>query len=826
MLFTKSSKLQNIISDHPIFSEINSENDLPDKFERVSKIAPLIHPEKNVQFTGYSETDSNALDIIAVRGTEIFLAVQGQIRCADFGKIREVGNHWRYYKTLNITGLDFSVRRLQINSSGTYIAIVGDHNVIVCALPLPGFSKRSETKLHVRHRSLGMAYPDGDVSILKTLWHPLAKDDSCLVVLSSDRIIRMFDLVYSYEEPEQIFDFTQNLSQNFSFGLADCIGMEPVSMCFGVKDQGLGEMALYVLGADGDICILCPFIPRQCAMERQSIQMLLEWALAEDRDVDPNISKIERFRRRQQLNWIGDIAVQSNDISRSVGMAPRTNKFGEIVDLGVFDRPDTNKFKVRLQGPVSVQPYPKLLYKAGMACDIVSMEVDDIAILVTVFGVGRVNILIQDNPVGVLWISSSYAAFIDQDGEQAKVDELSLLLFESIALDCGSTGDQEDQQFPLRFVPGTAEKDYLLVVYAHRLVQLDFSKWKRQLVDALYSARDSSLLQLLANMPRTHTNSLYKSNILSKNRILGTGILRDIFSGDILISLTSSGMDVYEHDAQKDTIISSKSVNNSALSIVSSTEDLSIACPVTYEPLMNPLSVDIEKLRRGSTVESKLSRKKALLDFSLTERLEVSERTLQFLGDLVELLQPEVQESYFAGHTIQRRLVEQRAEMYRHLSKLVEIQGRLASSQHEEMSKNVQKVIARQTVLNERADKLHRKLIESQALPISESERKWMQELHRVRIALEDPRGLIYRCRNATTQSQKLISVVDSVRDQETGLSAKRKALVTGLYRDKLDYLTELLENEARIVNKTKASLENIIKRVNAKFASLSLEEN
>ncbi|KAJ8097857.1 hypothetical protein POJ06DRAFT_260304 [Lipomyces tetrasporus] len=824
MLFTKSSKLQNVISDHPIFSEISSTQVLSDESLKFSSIVSLIDQKKHLKVAGYGETDSNIRDVIAVRGTEIFLAAEGQIRCADCGKVQEAGNQLRYYKTLNITGLDFSVRRLQINNSGTYLAIVGDRKVIVCALPLPGFSKRSETKIHVRHRSLGTETVDADVSILKTLWHPLAKDDSCLVVLSSDRVVRMFDFVYNYEEPEQVFDFSHNLAQDFSFGLSDSVGMEPVSMCFGVKDQGLGEMALYVLMEDGDICVLCPFIPRQCAMERQSIQIMLEWALSEDRDVDSDITKIERFRRRQQLNWIADVAVQSNDISKSVGMAPRMNELGEVIDLGVFDRPDTDKFRVRLQGPVSIRPYPKLLYKAGRACDIISLEVDDIALLVTVSTAGRVNINIQESPIGALWISSLYAALVGQDDEDAEVDELSLLLFESIALDYDFTRDNEDNQFPLWFVSGTARKSYLLVVYAHRLVQLDFSKWKRRLVDALSDGKDLSLRQLLANPPRTHINSLYKSSLMSENRILGTGILQDIFSGDILIAMTSSGIYVYEHDTQEDTIISSKSDENSSLSIVSSTEKLSIGA--TYEPLMNPLSVDIERLRRGSTIESKLSRKKALLNFSLTERLKVSEDTLQFLGDTVELLEPELKEVYLAGQTIQRRLVEQRAEVHRQLGKLAEIQSRLVSSQHEEISSNVQRVIARQKELNERADKLYRNLIESQALPISESERKWIQELHRVRTTLEDPRALVYRCRNATTQSQKLISVMDSVRDHETGLGAKRKILVTGLHREKVDYLTELLENEARIVNKTKASLESIITRVDTEFARLRLDEN
>ncbi|KAK9365697.1 hypothetical protein V1509DRAFT_632185 [Lipomyces kononenkoae] len=822
MLFTKSSKLQQIISDHPIFSEINSNERLD---ETDLAVVSLRHKTITTPFKGYGETDSAPQDIIAVRGTEVFLAVQGQIRCADFGRIRDAGNQWRYYKTLNISGLDFSVRRLQINNSGTFIAIIGDHKIIVCALPLPGFSKRSETKLHVRHRVLGMTYMDRGVSILKTLWHPLAKDDSCLVVLSSDGVVRMFDLVYSYDEPEQTFDFTQSLSNNFSFGLSESIGQDPTSMCFGAKDHGLGEMALYVLMRDGDICILCPFIPRQCAMEQQSIQILLEWALSEDRDADPHISKIERFRRRQQLNWVADIAVQSNDLSKSVGMQPRTNKFGEIVDIGVFDRPDTDKFRVRLQGPVAVRPYPKLLYKAGIACDIVSMEADDIAVLVTVFGTGRVNIHIQDDPVGLLWESSSYAAFIDREGGQAEVDELSLLLFESTLLEGDFITSHEKRHLPLWFVPGSTGRDYLLVAYSHGLFQLDLTKWKTKLTDALSSATDSLLRQALANMPRTSTKALLKSSNLSKTRILGTGILRDIFSGDILISLRTSGMDVFEESVQEDTFISSKSVKESALSITQSAESPPIAGTFTYEPLMNPLSVDIDKLRRGSAVESKLSRKKALLEFSLTEHLQVSEHTLQFLGDLVELLQPEVQEVYLAGHAIQRRLVEQRAEMHRQLSRLAEVQSRLAFAQHDEMSATVRKAISRQTELNERADKLYRKLIESQALPISESERKWMQELHRVRSTVEDPRGLIYRSRNAATQSKKLVSVVDSVKDGDAGLSTNRKGLVSGLHREKLDYLKELLENEAKIVNKTKASLKSIVSEVDAKFSTLSLEE-
>ncbi|KAK9467802.1 hypothetical protein V1512DRAFT_260116 [Lipomyces arxii] len=814
MSYSANPSLQRFLADHPIFSDILPIKPEPAQKVNLASVKTAIDPSQ--EYSGYGLNDAQMRNVVVTRGTELFVAVNGQIRCADCARIRELGDHLQYYKTLNILGLDFPVKTLEINSSGTYLAIIGQSNIIVCALPEPGFAKRQESRLYVRHKNIKLE----SKSVLKALWHPLAKEDSSLVVLSSDGMIIMFDLVYSYEQPELSFNLRQSSSQDFSYGFSDSMELVPTSMCFGVADQGLGEMALYVLMESGDIYALCPFIPRQCVMERGTMQALLDWSLAEDREVDPAVSRAERFRIRQQLNWVGEISLESKDMSKVAGLAPRIGKYGELADLCGFSRPDKAQFSLILQGPISISPYPKQLYKSGVACDITSFEVDEFSVFCVAFSSGRVNICIEDYPVGALWDSASYSTLAEEDsGEEIVPTGPSFLLFESVALKCQLPADRGDKTVSFWFLPKPADGNSVLVAFAQRVVQLDISNWRKQLVNVLSSSEDAKLKSFLQSAPKTKVVSLFSSNNLSRNRVYAVAIIRDAVVGEVLVILTTEGLNAFETNAEEMVFASSATPIRQPSRLVQPPASLGLLTDV----LIKPLDIDLSRLRRGSVLDSHLLAQQSQLEFSLTDKLIISEQVLKFFGDTVESLGTEVKYVHTAGHKIQTRMIQQREEMFNQLQVLSKISAKLEASQHDGVSVKVEQILARQQSLNERADKLYRRLMETQQIPISTAERKWIRELHRIRNTLEESRGLIPRTQDATRQSQKLVGLVNSVLRKYPNESPSR-ALVHGLQLDRIEVLKEMLDNEARIVNKTKLSLESLIKRVDSQMVTLRIE--
>lgn len=162
--------------------------------------------------------------------------------------------------------------------------------------------------------------------------------------------------------------------------------------------------------------------------------------------------------------------------------------------------------------------------------------------------------------------------------------------------------------------------------------------------------------------------------------------------------------------------------------------------------------------------------------------------------------------------------MEQRGELERQIRKLQEVLSRAADSTQEVTATDqVGKIFERQKSLNDRADRIYKKLVETQPLPISDSERKWIQELHRVKAKVDErttglkPRAtmvsvfVFVACFNlhltllkATSQAKKIVAMAGSVSDKSLTDATNKspKPLMTGLRREKIESLKELIDTE------------------------------
>jgi nucleoporin NUP82 len=124
--------------------------------------------------------------------------------------------------------------------------------------------------------------------VAKVRWHPHGANDSTLLVLTADGLLREYDVSEDAEEPTQVVDFCADGSKPPSFaksgfglsrshnlqksssarsGLAgwsadDVDGTIATSFCLGQGKADWGPLTLYCLMRNGDIYAVCPYVPK------------------------------------------------------------------------------------------------------------------------------------------------------------------------------------------------------------------------------------------------------------------------------------------------------------------------------------------------------------------------------------------------------------------------------------------------------------------------------------------------------------------------------------------------------------------------------------
>jgi hypothetical protein len=103
---------------------------------------------------------------------------------------------------------------LSLSQKGQYAAIYGEKGIYIISLPNMYHLKKGYLKsFHVSCNELD-ASVYRYVTIKKVVWHPLSQNDSHIMILASDNIIRMYNIDESIEYPEQSFNL---LKRNFIF---------------------------------------------------------------------------------------------------------------------------------------------------------------------------------------------------------------------------------------------------------------------------------------------------------------------------------------------------------------------------------------------------------------------------------------------------------------------------------------------------------------------------------------------------------------------------------------------------------------------------------
>ncbi|KAL8998675.1 MAG: hypothetical protein Q9169_002336 [Polycauliona sp. 2 TL-2023] len=235
---------------------------------------------------------------IAHRGSEVFVVVDNQIRWADLSIIkydwdssqkrskgRENNNAAakQNYKLLKVP-ISEPIRQLSVSPNGQFLAIATSHTAHIAVLPDSNkFEASTQGPIKIQTHTVGpTAHVLSQSPIANILWHPLGVNGTCLVTVTQEAVVRIWELNrsnrWSFDSPTLAIDLTKldaassqqdNVSpsgmhsgRGFS---ADAVDMEIASACFGgtgsSKESAWSAMTLWLTTTDGDVYALCPLLP-------------------------------------------------------------------------------------------------------------------------------------------------------------------------------------------------------------------------------------------------------------------------------------------------------------------------------------------------------------------------------------------------------------------------------------------------------------------------------------------------------------------------------------------------------------------------------------
>ncbi|KAL8668357.1 MAG: hypothetical protein Q9168_007008 [Polycauliona sp. 1 TL-2023] len=235
---------------------------------------------------------------VARRGSEIFVVVDNQIRWADLSILKydwessqrkgkgpesDEALTGQSYKLLKAP-ISEQIRQLSVSPNGQLLAIATSHTVHIVVLPdSTKFEPNTQSPIKIQTHTVGpTTHVLSQSPITNILWHPLGVNGTCLVTVTQEAVVRIWELNrsnrWSFDKPTLAIDLTKldaassqqddvapsgmHSGRGFS---ADAVDMEIASACFGgtgsPDESAWSAMTLWLTTTDGDVYALCPLLP-------------------------------------------------------------------------------------------------------------------------------------------------------------------------------------------------------------------------------------------------------------------------------------------------------------------------------------------------------------------------------------------------------------------------------------------------------------------------------------------------------------------------------------------------------------------------------------
>lgn len=399
------------------------------------------------------------------------------------------------------------IRQLIISPSSHHLAILTAHTVHICLLPDSSHLTSGDSgPMRPKIFTLGpTTHVTSRPSVVSALWHPLGVNGSCVVTVTADAMVRVWELSpsdwWSYDSPTTSIDLKKladgrTLDQDFAASSSatnkafspDSFEMEVAAAAFATRGSGgWNPMTLWIAMREGDLYALCPLLPQRWAppptlIPSLSVSVVTTVASIEDDGVDG-----ERLLAQQQLQWMGELDSQELQLVEGPpGEAP----------LEVYTRPLRPGAVPRLQGPFHLVSDPDtgddldttttdivVIGKRIETDDLMRGEEDELdvdegdregsslAVVCLLSTSGQVRIYLDLDGVQAQWLPPKSKT---RPGRARAVAEPSLLAFQ--AIDTMSPVEVSDEAWPL-FSTDVTSRYNLLVTHHAAITFVSLTPW-------------------------------------------------------------------------------------------------------------------------------------------------------------------------------------------------------------------------------------------------------------------------------------------------------------------------------------------------------------
>ncbi|KAF7916313.1 hypothetical protein BELL_0209g00130 [Botrytis elliptica] len=736
---------------------------------------------------------------IARRGTEIFVAVGKEIRWADLVYLKETWenkqenqrsflkgksraeeeieaeeNVAREYRTLKIPVAD-EIRQLIISPNSNFMAILTTHTVHVAILPETSHLTAPDNgPMKIKTFHLGpTTHVTSRSGISTALWHPLGVNGTCLVTITKDAVVRVWELSttdrWSFDKPTLVVDLKKladgvSADQDFGASVAgqpskfspDAFEMEVASACFaGRGSGGWSPMTLWLAMREGDVYALCPLLPEKWAppptlIPSLSISIVSNIAAIED---DPTVTQGSKLLAQQQLDWMTDIDNQDpSQVQGSLGEPP----------IEVYTRPSRPGKVPRLQGPFDFEMAPEVeddeddelfsdIYVIGPklnAEELMDGEEDDeleldeidkegcsMSVICLLTTTGRISICLDLVGIEAQWLprsNSRMLRFLDDP------DPPVLLTYE--VLDTSKPNEVWEGCWPV-FSHDVESRYSFFITNNSNITYMSLSTWVFKLEEELSKGAESNVrLGVVVSTP-SERQRVYTPPMIDKNAPLAAStIIQDPDLGYFLLSANAHGPLSINFESPEFQLDFNRSRGRSE-SYDSETDNDKPLVLFEARPVYQP-SYALEQPSELPSLHEKIKHSK--YKRLLKEEIRLSPATLTVMTDAHKVLSEETHRIGTAAAELFRKCIKLQIELSKHIKQANEIATRVESvigedvdedddkprvPPNEKMERRIKEAKDKQKILNERIENIRKKIPKNTQRELSDKEKAWIEEV-------------------------------------------------------------------------------------------------
>jgi nucleoporin NUP82 len=877
-----------------------------------SLFAPSTESAKASNFSPYAprkKTPPGPRRTIARRGTEVFVAVGKELRWGDLAYLKEnwalkqskgrsgtrikregsmqsiddddgLGNeeepnHSQGFRTIKIPVAD-DIRQLVISPNSTYMAILTAYTVHILLIPDPSHLTAEDTgPIKPKVFTLGpTTHVTSRSPIASALWHPLGVSGSCLVTVTADAIVRVWELSlterWSFDSPNLAIDLKKladgrSLDEDFTAPTSatntafspDSFEMQVASATFASRGSGgWSPMTLWVAMREGDVYALCPLLPQRWAppptlVPSLSVSIVAKVAAIED---DPDVLDRAKLLAQQQLEWMGEIDSQEPQI---IDAPP-----GEPL-VEVYTRPSRPGTIPRLQGPFvcSADPQSEDDLDTELADILVigrKIETDDLmmgeedeldfedgeqeglslSVICLLSTSGQVKLYLDLIGLEAQWLPPKNKAKLP-GRSTARPEPPSLLTFQ--CLDTMNPVEVSDEAWPV-FSTDVVSRYGFYVTHHAGITFVSLSPWVFRLESELQGDSEAGSdfrLNLLVNGQNSIRDRLFSQPSGDAAVPLAAAVaIRDPDVGYALLSATPYEPIVLTFESPEDEF----SPMRQQTPIFA--EDNPTPQPLDFyepRPVYQPSHVFDEPSALPALMERlRTSRHKTIVN----QEVRLSPLTLAIFTDAHKILSDETHRVGLAAAELFRRLEVLRAEFQRQISKANEIRVKIekisgdpeddGESDNTRFERRITEAQARQKSIGQRLEYLRKTVGKATSRELSSKEKAFIDEIKNMEASMVGSSTRAGGTCVGTKQKRQPGQRFDEIKQLKDALAADAEAIqrkedgkgidmVTSasdlrvpadVRRAKLQKILDLLLRETTLIEAASARLEHL--QVNA----------